>query len=881
MKSKSSLKRSNARRVLNRAMAEVESLEMRQLLSYALPTGKDAMQAAGCAACGGGGCPSCRLAQQQVQLLTGRGPKAGDGRVFDNGGIGNPTAYQIGARWSSTASGGTGTTGSGITLSWSIVPDGTTLTSGNGEANAPSTLISRLNTRYGSQATWLPLFQQVFDGWSAISGITYIFQPTDDGVAMSQNNNGVLNVRGDVRIGGHPVDGASGVLAYNYFPNFADMTLDTNEFDGGGFFTSSSNNSRNLRNVLAHEHGHGLGFNHVDPTNGTKLMEAFANSSFDMMQFDDMLAVQRSYGDFYEKSGGNNAFGTAVNRGTLIDGIDTVQKLAVSTTTDLDWFKFTIGNNRNVTVNVTPVGPTYMQGSQGGSTSSFNAMNQANLQVALFASNGTTQLAIANTNAIGLAETITGQNLPAGTYFIRVNDQTGSPNAVQAYTLSTTVTEAQAVAVIAPVSPDPRATVVSSININFNEAVNGFDLNDLTLTREGEIQSLAGATLGTANNINYTLSGLDNVTNRAGLFTLTLNASGSGITTQSGANPIASNSSDSWVMTAIAGTAANETFRIVPNGALTDVFINNDTATPTYSFVSANIAQLTVDGLGGDDVFVVDFTNGSPLPSNGVNWVGGTDVNGDTLRIIGEVPDDTFLIQPTALTRSSPLSSTINLSGNEYFDVTTGTYSTSSNLNAGFIVGPATTVALSASQTMRGLSIANGGLVRMTQTAPAGTRILRTNSLTIDPTGKLELFNNALMIDYSAASAIQDVQTYIATARNGGAWDGAGGITSFNASIANPRNRGLGAIEATDYKLANGAAATFFGQTLDDSAVVVRLTYYGDTDLNGVVDFDDYSRIDAGFNGDKTGWFNGDVDGNGIVDFDDYSIIDLAFNTQT
>ncbi|MBC8109013.1 MAG: PEP-CTERM sorting domain-containing protein, partial [Anaerolineae bacterium] len=43
----------------------------------------------------------------------------------------------------------------------------------------------------------------------------------------------------------------------------------------------------------------------------------------------------------------------------------------------------------------------------------------------------------------------------------------------------------------------------------------------------------------------------------------------------------------------------------------------------------------------------------------------------------------------------------------------------------------------------------------------------------------------------------------------------------------------------------------------------------------------DYSRIDAGFNNNRTGWANGDVDYNGIVDFDDYSLIDQAFNTQS
>ena len=60
----------------------------------------------------------------------------------------------------------------------------------------------------------------------------------------------------------------------------------------------------------------------------------------------------------------------------------------------------------------------------------------------------------------------------------------------------------------------------------------------------------------------------------------------------------------------------------------------------------------------------------------------------------------------------------------------------------------------------------------------------------------------------------------------------------------------------------------------------MKYTYYGDADFNGVVNFDDYIRTDAGFNFGRTGWLNGDFDGNGTVNFDDYSLIDLAFNTQ-
>src|SRR5262249_24391441 len=45
-------------------------------------------------------------------------------------------------------------------------------------------------------------------------------------------------------------------------------------------------------------------------------------------------------------------------------------------------------------------------------------------------------------------------------------------------------------------------------------------------------------------------------------------------------------------------------------------------------------------------------------------------------------------------------------------------------------------------------------------------------------------------------------------------------------------------------------------------------------------DFDDYVRIDGGYNAGLSGWINGDFDLSGGTDFDDYVLIDLGFNSQ-
>ncbi|MBC8106733.1 MAG: hypothetical protein H7Z14_09105 [Anaerolineae bacterium] len=157
---------------------------------------------------------------------------------------------------------------------------------------------------------------------------------------------------------------------------------------------------------------------------------------------------------------------------------------------------------------------------------------------------------------------------------------------------------------------------------------------------------------------------------------------------------------------------------------------------------------------------------------------------------------------------------------------------------------------------------------------------LKTSGALVN-TGTVDV-NGSVVVDYATAdpSPRSVLEQQIATARNGGAWDQAG-ITSTAAKAAFPRNLTLGLLEGIEYRSLVGAAATFGGLTFDDSSILIKSTYYGDTDLNGIVDFDDYSRTDSGFNSNLTGWFHGDFDYNNIVDFDDYSLIDLAFNTQS
>ena len=114
-----------------------------------------------------------------------------------------------------------------------------------------------------------------------------------------------------------------------------------------------------------------------------------------------------------------------------------------------------------------------------------------------------------------------------------------------------------------------------------------------------------------------------------------------------------------------------------------------------------------------------------------------------------------------------------------------------------------------------------------------------------------------------------------------GDWNGTNSARgAINSSIAGAEPR----IHAVGYALASEVFSTFpaqfVGRSVNANDVLVRFTFYGDADLNGTVNFDDYVRTDNGFNNHLTGWSNGDYNFNDQVNFDDYVLIDLAFNTQ-
>ena len=202
---------------------------------------------------------------------------------------------------------------------------------------------------------------------------------------------------------------------------------------------------------------------------------------------------------------------------------------AVPTVPDLDLASDTgLDDDDDVTADTTPT---------------FTGTAEASSTVTIY-SDG---VAVGSGTATGGAYSITISALSSGTRAItaKATDAAGNSSAVSA-ALNVIIDTAAPTADIVDVSPDPRTTSVTSITISYTEPVFGFDLADLSLTKDGGSNLLtASQTLSTTDNQSFVLSDLSSLTSADGVYTLTLTAAG--IADQSG-NALSSGANDTFTV---------------------------------------------------------------------------------------------------------------------------------------------------------------------------------------------------------------------------------------------------------------------------------------------------------------------------------------------
>ncbi len=340
------------------------------------------------------------------------------------------TNYNDSNRWTVTATdASTGSAGDPITLTWVFMPDGVNIPAAYGSPAQPSILHAVFDTTFNTPDQWKNKIRSAFSKWDDLLGSTYIEVAYDDGASFP-NSAGQLGVRADVRIGGKPIDGGSGILAYNWYPNGSDMVLDTD--DAGSNYINPMGNYSFIKNTVQHEHGHGMGFGHVMPIDQTKLMEPNATLVFSGAQDDDIRGAQRFYGDYLEN---NDDVPTASPLGTLVDTM-LVENVSIDRSSDSDYYAVTL-NDPFVDIVLTPVGSTYLLGDQGGSAPvsiSTDSINDPDFEV--WDSTGTALLASSTSAGIGEVEALIGFAPPSmGKYIIHIFRKAGTGNGIQRYSL--------------------------------------------------------------------------------------------------------------------------------------------------------------------------------------------------------------------------------------------------------------------------------------------------------------------------------------------------------------------------------------------------------------------------------------------------------------
>jgi hypothetical protein len=305
-------------------------------------------------------------------------------------------AFDIAGRWGATQLDGGGLQrGDPVTLRWSVVPDGRSYSRASN-----SKLIAFLDDGWNVPAAsrtptfttrpWWTVMSNAYAQFGRVSGITMTY------VAEANAAGASTGLVGDIRIGGDNIDGTpGGALADNTFPDDGDMRIDvTRETNGsvGSYFSTEPG----LRNLMIHESGHGVGLGHAQFVNDSAkaIMEGGLRTDIWGLQFDDVYALNRQYGDPKERMG--NSASTAIPLGSLTtasppisvgtDAADSVVNqmdddwLGIDGSNDFDWFRFTVTEPGFARIRLTPQGPTYTTPQQGV----FNAAAQSDLVMQAF-----------------------------------------------------------------------------------------------------------------------------------------------------------------------------------------------------------------------------------------------------------------------------------------------------------------------------------------------------------------------------------------------------------------------------------------------------------------------------------------------------------------
>ena len=404
--------------------------------------------------------------------------------------------------------------------------------------------------------------------------------------------------------------------------------------------------------------------------------------------------------------------------------------------------------------------------------------------------------------------------------------------------------------------------------------------------------SFSDVVAGTNENRNLVVTSVDGLANNVHTFLdLPFGLTNAQVLAQIGsANQATQEDTNLWQTTYTGVTSGNHTATVVtykPDGTYNIQRFNStqDPYLSTTTSIGLGIGDLNHDG-SITSADISSFT--SIVLSNNTSFNAAADVNGDGYVDLA----DTFLLGPVLsannvaaatwtsynnfIASSYVTTHTYTVNGtNVIYQDTAGTTNVSSGslLNATYVRGTALNIAATGSAQIQSNPTFGNGTSKIFSLSIAGS--------TSAWTGKLDLTNNALVLESTTANQAADlarVTNMLSQGFDNGKWDGLG-IDSSSAASDSTHLHVLG-VMLNNAGTSSAIYPSFYGQTADANAILISYTIYGDANLDGHVDASDYSKIDNGYALKLSGWGNGDFNYDGVVNGSDYTLIDNAFNTQ-
>jgi autotransporter-associated beta strand protein len=276
---------------------------------------------------------------------------------------------------------------------------------------------------------------------------------------------------------------------------------------------------------------------------------------------------------------------------------------------------------------------------------------------------------------------------------------------------------------------------------------------------------------------------------------------------------------------------------------------------------------------------VNDTTSGTPYYGIAFTPAAGSyTITGNQANLASDVNNYSTNLQTLAL----PL----GLQQATNFNAQNGNITVSGSINGAFAITKtgANTLTLSGSNSYGDTNVTAGTLVIGNSSSlpattnvniTAGTMQLATSiggptiaSLAISGNGTLDINNDHLFINYgSNADPISSIQALLVTGRNGGSWNGAGGITS--SAIASNPGYAVGYADSADAGNPAGLAS---------GTIEIAFTLLGDANLDHSVNGVDFGILAANFNKGVTSWDQGDFNYDNVVNGVDFGSLAANFN---